>query len=364
MVLAAHAGHVMSPPIDNAKGAQTPGGRAAGFGGKRLSEAFETAARIPILAESKRRLAALSEGDNASPNEMADAIESDAALAIAVMRAANNGDGPSGRAGGAREAVDSLSPRRVLAIAGSLQSYDPFEPNGFPPLGHERFRRHGVATRHAADRIAEAANLGQRDELAVAALLHDVGRLVLVELYGREYGFGPVTQSPDERIHHERRELGIDHALVGSVLVRRWGLKPGIATAIECHHSPDAEGHAAAVRLADAIVHHAAGDPIPVDGMVAAAGQLGLGPEQVRALVYDFPHVGTERRRSSDPNPLSQREVDALRGLADGKVYKQIAAELNLSVSTIRTHLHNVYRKIGAVDRAQAVLIARDRGWL
>ena len=58
------------------------------------------------------------------------------------------------------------------------------------------------------------------------------------------------------------------------------------------------------------------------------------------------------------------REIDALRGLAEGKVYKQIAAELSLSVSTIRTHLHNVYRKIGAVDRAQAVLIARDRGWL
>jgi len=358
------AGHVMSPPINSANGTQTPGGRSAGFGGKRLSDAFEIAARIPVLAESKRRLAALSEGGNASPNDVADAIESDAALAIAVMRAANNGDGPSGRVGGAREAVDSLSPRKVVAIARSLQSYDPFEPNGFSPLGHERFRRHAVATRHAADRVAESAGLGQRDELAVASLLHDVGRLVLVELYGREYGFGPAMVSPDERIRHERRELGIDHALVGSVLVRRWGLKPAIATAIECHHSLEAEGHAAAIGLADAIVHHAAGDPIPVDSMVTTAARLGLSPEQMRTLVYDFPHAGTERRRSSDPNPLSQREVDALRGLAEGKVYKQIAAELNLSVSTIRTHLHNVYRKIGAVDRAQAVLIARDRGWI
>jgi DNA-binding NarL/FixJ family response regulator len=45
-------------------------------------------------------------------------------------------------------------------------------------------------------------------------------------------------------------------------------------------------------------------------------------------------------------------------------VYKQIASEMQLSVSTIRTHLHNVYGKIGAVDRAQAVLAARDRGWI
>ena len=56
--------------------------------------------------------------------------------------------------------------------------------------------------------------------------------------------------------------------------------------------------------------------------------------------------------------------MDALRGLAGGKVYKQIAQELSLSVSTVRTHLHSVYRKVGAFDRALAVLIARDRGWL
>ena len=45
-------------------------------------------------------------------------------------------------------------------------------------------------------------------------------------------------------------------------------------------------------------------------------------------------------------------------------VYKQIAHELDLSTSTVRTHLHNIYGKLGAVDRAQAVLIATERGWL
>ena len=39
-------------------------------------------------------------------------------------------------------------------------------------------------------------------------------------------------------------------------------------------------------------------------------------------------------------------------------------AELALSTSTVRTHLHNIYGKLGAVDRAQAVLIATERGWL
>ena len=93
--------------------------------------------------------------------------------------------------------------------------------------------------------------------------------------------------------------------------------------------------------------------------------QLGIDEDALRALLYEFPHAGASAgARSAEPCPLSVREIDALRGLAEGKVYKQIAQELSLSVSTIRTHLHNVYRKIGAVDRAQAVLIARDRGWI
>jgi DNA-binding NarL/FixJ family response regulator len=50
-------------------------------------------------------------------------------------------------------------------------------------------------------------------------------------------------------------------------------------------------------------------------------------------------------------------------GLARGLSYKQIATELGLSQSTVRTHLHNVYGKLGARDRAQAVLIAVKHRW-
>jgi DNA-binding NarL/FixJ family response regulator len=35
-----------------------------------------------------------------------------------------------------------------------------------------------------------------------------------------------------------------------------------------------------------------------------------------------------------------------------------------VSVSTVRGHLHNAYRRLGVVDRTQAVLVARRRGWL
>ena len=79
--------------------------------------------------------------------------------------------------------------------------------------------------------------------------------------------------------------------------------------------------------------------------------------------MYELPYTGNAKRHV-DPCPLSRRELEVLKQLAEGKVYKQIAQELGLSTSTVRTHLHNTYAKLGANDRAQAVLIATDRGWL
>lgn len=341
----------------------TPRDRRAGAGGRRLAAAFDKVSNLPALAEARRRLLDVCERQSATPADLAEAVEADAALAISVMRAANNGAGPSGRTGGVRDAVEELRVDGVRELAANIDTYDFLEHPGMWADRHERFRRHAVAVRNATERIGEVARLPQRDELAVAALLHDVGKLVLAELYGPEQTERR-GETPDDRVRRERRDLGIDHALVGAVLIRRWGLRGAAASAVERHHSPDAGGHAAAIRLGDLIVHHAEGDPVSPETLREAATALELDEGTLSALIFEYPHAGEPRRRTTEPCPLSAREIDALRGLADGKVYKQIAQELSLSVSTVRTHLHNVYRKIGAVDRAQAVLIARDRGWL
>jgi DNA-binding NarL/FixJ family response regulator len=86
---------------------------------------------------------------------------------------------------------------------------------------------------------------------------------------------------------------------------------------------------------------------------------------EVRVNDLDADHQAAHHTRGRpEPCPLSAREIEVLGRLAEGKVYKQIARELRVSTSTVRSHLHNVYCKLGAVDRAQAVLHASARGWL
>jgi putative nucleotidyltransferase with HDIG domain len=253
----------------------------------------------------------------------------------------------------------------VLAIAGTAPVFDFFEPNGGREMRPERFRVHALATQQAADEIGRAVGWDDRDELAIASLLHDVGRLVISNLHPGDRGhFDAVAKPPEMRLREERDRLGIDHALVGGVLARRWNLPQRIAVAIERHHADDADGLAAMVATADMVGHYSQGESVTPDRLRAAAKRCGLSPEALRDLLYELPYARSDVNRCTEPCPLSARELDVLRHLSEGMVYKQIAGEMQLSVSTIRTHLHNVYGKIGAVDRAQAVLTARDRGWI
>jgi len=333
--------------------------------GARLAAAFEAVEKFPVLMESRARVMRAATAETARVGELIETVESDVGLAIAVLRFANRSGAAPGGVASVAEAVDVLKPSGVLAIAGTAPVFDFFEPNGGREMRPERFRVHALATQQAADELGRAVGWEDRGELALAALLHDVGRLVISSLHPGDRGHldAPV-KSPEQRLREERDRLGIDHALVGGVLVRRWNIPQRIAVAIERHHADDAEGLAAMIATADMVAHYSQGEAISPERLYTSATRCGLAPDGLRDLLYELPYSRQDASRISEPCPLSARELDVLRHLSEGMVYKQIAGEMQLSVSTIRTHLHNVYGKIGAVDRAQAVLTARDRGWI
>jgi len=341
-----------------------PAGRGEGHG-RRLTSAFEALEAFPALAESRNRLLAVVEKDNVATADIVAAVESDVALSIAVLRVANQAKNRRGRVETIVGAVEVLNEQTVQALAARVRTFDFFERSSVWDAAPERFRLHALSTQHAADRLAAEVGYEHRDRLSVTSLLHDVGKLVLLHAYpGYPAQVHRGAKTPEERIHQERRELGVDHALVGGVLIRRWGLPSSLAIAVERHHNPDVEGEVAFVRLADMLAHYAQGAVVSPGEMLQTARMLGLGAEELRRVMYELPSSNGQRQRHVDPSPLSVRELGVLQRLAEGKVYKQIAHELTLSTSTVRTHLHNIYGKLDAVDRAQAVLIATERGWL
>ncbi len=333
--------------------------------GRRLTTAFEALEAYPVLVESRNRVVRLFEsGPDPSIADVVAAVEADVALAVTVIRLANQAH--RSRVESVVEGVDVLSISTVLAIAQRARTFDFFERTAVWQGMPERFRLHAVATQRAADRLARQTGYAHRDRLMVTSLLHDIGKLVLVHAYpGYPSQVHGDARTPEERLQRERRELGVDHALVGGVLARRWALPRSLATVIERHHSEDASDEAAIVRLADMLAHYLLGNAVTPSALLDAARVIELSPASLRTVMYELPLPSSgERPRQVEPCPMSGRELDVLKRLAKGMVYKQIASELGLSTSTIRTHLHNVYGKLGAMDRAQAVLMATERGWL
>jgi len=335
--------------------------------GRRLTAAFEALEAFPALAESRNQVLRLFESGQPSTADVVAAVESDVALAVTVLRLANQVDARTrGRVESVVKAVEVLSPEGVRKIASRARTFDFFQRSTLWKGMPERFRLHAIATQRAADRLGRELGYQSRDRLMVSSLLHDIGKLVLVHAYpGYPRQVHGPARNPEERLMAERRELGVDHALVGGVLARRWNLPKSIASVIERHHADDAFEEAALVRLADMLAHYALGGSISPAEMLKVARSVGVTPNQLRAVMYDLPLSGSGAApRRIDPCPMSSRELEVVRRLARGMVYKQIASELGLSTSTIRTHLHNIYGKLGARDRAQAVLIATERGWI
>ena len=162
-------------------------------------------------------------------------METDVALAISVMRLANRIDGKArGHVDSVGKAVEVLSPEAVQAIVTRTRTFDFFERNGLWDATPERFRLHAVATQGAAERLAAELSYEHRNRLMFTALLHDVGKLVLIHAYpGYTTHVHGDARTPEERAHREHRKLGVDHALVGGVLARRWGLPKAVASTIE-----------------------------------------------------------------------------------------------------------------------------------
>ncbi|WP_284746648.1 response regulator [Amycolatopsis sp. RTGN1] len=97
--------------------------------------------------------------------------------------------------------------------------------------------------------------------------------------------------------------------------------------------------------------------------LAAARGESVLQPSVAAKVVARFAQL-PEPAPQALVVPLSEREREVLRQLADGRSNREIAAKLFLAEGTVKNHVTNLLGKLGARDRTQAALRARDLGLL
>ena len=89
------------------------------------------------------------------------------------------------------------------------------------------------------------------------------------------------------------------------------------------------------------------------------AGNTITSPDIAKKLITTF--EGIRSNTALTPN-LTDRELEVIKALAQGKSNKEIARDLGISEKTVRNHASNIYKKLHIFDRTQAVIYAVRRG--
>lgn len=96
----------------------------------------------------------------------------------------------------------------------------------------------------------------------------------------------------------------------------------------------------------------------PMAALLRMAGAQGHSPEYTRHLLEVFSETPAPQKFVLDP--LSERELEVLRLLSEGLTNADIATELTIAHSTVKTHVNRIYSKLGVSTRTQAVARARQ----
>ena len=269
-----------------------------------LDELSRACAVLEPLPVSVTRLAVLVADEAPDVAGIVDIVRYDLALTAVLLRRANSSWSASRtEITTLPEAVVRLGAGPVLALALGVNVRARFAP-AIPEYGlpEDELWNHSVAAMLAAEGVMAAAPTALPAETPTAALLHDVGKLVMARFVAPEalHEIGVSMASGATRAQAEVEVLGVDHAELGGAVAHAWELPGSLVAAIVGHHAPGtAPGGAAGpalvahgVLLADAVARavrsedpgragpepHTAADPLgavdsgAVDSSLAALG--------------------------------------------------------------------------------------------
>ena len=198
---------------------------------------------FPGMPGTAVKLLALIDNPGMRVSQIEEILRHDPGLTANVLRLANSAYfGIPSKVGSIRQAVILLGLKRLIqmVIAACVSAImDKSVPGYDVPPGE--LWRHSIAASVAAEGLVKVLEVDAAEEIFTAALLHDVGKLVLGDFVKDE--FSQIETAVSQGISFEMAEkivLGTNHADVGARILTKWLLPPEIVNAVQFHHAPEA----------------------------------------------------------------------------------------------------------------------------
>lgn len=255
---------------------------------------IDAANRLEPLPVSVTRLAALVASDDYDAKDVVEVVSYDPALTAQILRAANSAaSGSSKTVSTVHDAVVRLGGGTVLALATSGTVRTGLKQHRDPTREGFDMWRHAVAAALASELVRNATSLYVPASAMTAALLHDVGKLVLAKALS-PHVLQLIAQVAEAEhlapLDAEKAVLMTDHAALGAIAAEAWSLPEAIIEAVLLHHTPweASSPLATVVCLADALAHASASDDpyaVPDVVTIGAVRALEIEPPAYAGLV-------------------------------------------------------------------------------
>lgn len=239
-----------------------------------LLQRIRQCSALPTLPSIAMEVLDLAQKEQVDIAEIARLISKDAALSSKILRTVNSSFyGRSQTVSTISHALVILGLQSVKTLVLGFSLVGNLSRNRSRGFSHLTFWRRSIYAATAARTLAARLGVAQVEECFLAALLMDIGMLVLDQVLGEGYGqVCEQARSHEYLAGTEKSLLGLTHAEVSGVLAEQWRLPPVLAVPMGMHHSPDAAPDPATAqlagivsvssRIADIFVDEAAAEPI------------------------------------------------------------------------------------------------------
>lgn len=214
---------------------------------------------IPSLPDVVNKILAVISQPNTPASEIARLISYDPGLTSKVLRMVNSAAyGFQRQISSIQHGIMILGFNNVRGLVLSASIFKLFEGHAHPGgLNHKQFWEHSLGTAVAARLIAKTLRVPEADDIFSAAMLHDIGKVVLDVYFKQHYENVLQTARSQQMPLHgnpfyqlEQAQMGMNHTGIGSYLAAKWKLPLTITEVIQYHHQPQlAENCPALVHL-------------------------------------------------------------------------------------------------------------------
>lgn len=205
-----------------------------------LESLLSRIADVPTLPTSVLRVMQMIEDPFCSSSDLAKVIQADPAMAAKVLKLANSSYyGFRQKIGNVPQAVTLLGFATLKNTLLAAAVFDMFRIAG-TGFDLNALWKHSVTTATAAKLIAKRVRYPQSEKAFTAALLHDVGKIILARFLPQALSEIVDTVLGEHMAMYdaEKKVLGLSHPALGAWTLSRWGLPSPIVEAVEFHHHP------------------------------------------------------------------------------------------------------------------------------